>query len=139
MKVIRIQLTLSLLLLLLVSCKKENNVLEPNAKNLLGYWIHPEYNDSIVSYERSSQFVNDYGCAFFPKNEFIERKNSGWCGTPPIAYADYEGDWSLNDSIISIKTTYWGGEMIYKWKIISISNDNLIVKTISIDLLKGSD
>lgn len=58
---------------------------------------------------------------------FIERKNAGWCGTPPIAYADFNGSWAKNDSLIDITVDYWGGVANYHWKIISIDNNNLIL------------
>lgn len=73
-------------------------------------------------------------CFGFKENgEFTERKNAGWCGTPPISYADFDGNWTINDSIVEINVEYWGGMAYYKWKIISLHEQQMSLIQIEIN------
>jgi len=104
-------------------------------ENLIGNWIDPQYIDTTVTYTRSVKLEdNGYGFTFKKENKFLERKNAGWCGTPPISYADYEGTWALQDSIFDIHVGYWGGTMDYKWKLMSMDQHHLTLYTISAEL-----
>jgi hypothetical protein len=95
---------------------------------LLGNWINPIDQNGFWTYDKTENLLdNDYGLSFKSEQVFNERKNSGWCGTPPITYADYEGSWFQNDSIVNISVGYWGGEISYQWKIILIENDKLTI------------
>jgi hypothetical protein len=106
----------------LMACEKNNENAAANNDLLIGSWFNPHYNDSIVTYERSEGLVdNDYSFSINEDKTFIERKNSGWCGTPPISYADFDGTWSKNDSIIEITVDYWGGTAEYTWKIVLLN------------------
>jgi len=102
-----------LLLILLISvswsCSKDE--IEIDGNNLLiGLWNYSDYKDNSAVFTRSSEFADNHCYKFNSNGTLVERKNSGWCGTPPISYADYEGTWSLqNDTIITIKVDYWGG------------------------------
>ena len=110
----------------IIACEKTNENLAANPDPLIGSWFNPQYNDSIVSFERSEGLVdNEYSFSFNEDNTFIERKNVGWCGTPPISYADFDGTWTKNDSIIEITVAYWGGTAEYTWKILSIDEATL--------------
>jgi hypothetical protein len=116
--------------LLLVSC---NNDIEINESDLLiGNWINPVTNDTIYTFERSLKLQEDaYGLTFDASGKFTERTISGWCATPPVSYIDNEGEWSRNDSIISVSTIYWGGLVDYKWKVISVDKSILKIYKIS--------
>ena len=116
--------------LLLVSC---NNDIEINESDLLiGNWINPVVNDTIYIFERSLKLQEDaYGLTFDVSCKFTERTISGWCATPPVSYTDNEGEWSRNDSIISVSTIYWGGLVDYKWKVISVDKSILKIYKIS--------
>lgn len=106
----------------------QNELLSNYSENLLGYWISPVYSDAMITYSRANELKdNEYGFVLKPGNVFLERKNSGWCGTPPIIYGDFDGHWYQNDSILNIKVGYWGGKENYQWKIISIENDKLSI------------
>lgn len=127
--------TISILLLLslfvFVACD-DNNENNNSPALLTGYWVNPQITDSVTTYERSLKLKdNDYGMAFKSGGVFVERKNSGWCGTPPISYADYEGSWTENDSIINITVGYWGGLSNYRWKLIAVDDNALTVRLIS--------
>ena len=124
----KISLITLIISLFLIACEKEKDQINTDANLLIGSWINPQYNDSLVTYERFNSLKdNDYGFSIIYDSKFIERNNSGWCGTPPISYSDYEGNWTQNDSIIDITVGYWGGLVDYKWKIVSIDNNNLTI------------
>jgi hypothetical protein len=112
-----------------MACEKNNENEAANNNSLIGSWVNPQQNDFIVTYEKSEGLVdNEYGFSFNEDNIFIERKNAGWCGTPPISYADYNGTWTKDDSIIEISVAYWGGTADYIWKILSIDEVTLKIK-----------
>jgi len=120
------RLTILLFVFALLACEKNTENAAPENDHLIGSWFNPQNNDSIVTYERSGGLVeNDYGFSFKEDYTFIERKNAGWCGTPPISYADYNGTWSKKDSIIEITVGYWGGISDYTWKMVSVDETTL--------------
>ena len=117
---------------LFLACEKENNPELGDTISLIGYWVDPQINDSIFTFEKAEKLPdNDYGLAFKEGQEFLERKNSGWCGTPPISYSDYAGTWNLDGPIINITVGYWGRIVDYKWRIISIEKNKLIIYKIN--------
>lgn len=133
----KIYLLTMVLVLLTFGCKQSS---EPDIKvdenNLiLGYWVNPEYNNSgdIVSFSRADDFNQEYGFVFKSNLDFIERKNAGWCGTPPISYDNFDGDFELTDKTLKINVSYWGGKAYYQWEIISLDNKKLTIKKIKED------
>lgn len=125
------RLIILLFALSIIACEQNNENAAATTDHLIGSWFNPQYNDSIVTYDRSEGLVdNDYSFTFKEDKSFIERKNSGWCGTPPISYADFDGIWSKNDSIIEITVDYWGGTAEYTWKVLSIDDFTLKIKRI---------
>lgn len=118
---------LAIIILGFVACKKDNEA-KPQVGNnkLIGYWMNPVYADSTVSYGRVSGLkYNCYGIVFKADGTCIERKVDGWCGTPPVTYSDFNGTWTMADSVISIKVGYWGGVAGYTWKLKSVTADSL--------------
>jgi len=121
-------LVLLFTLLVLPACEKGNIPVINDSDNLLGCWINPVVVDTIWQYERSASFKEDEGGIYFKSgHEFVERMNSGWCGTPPITYANFDGTWTRNDSFLNITVGFWGGTVDYEWKIISVDNDKLMI------------
>lgn len=117
----------------LVSCESDNNLKSEDSDLLIGHWISPVYIDSLVQYSRAEALhENDFGISFNPGNSLIERQNAGWCGTPPISFANYKGIWSKNGDIIDISVDFWGGKANHKWKVIDID-----AKTITIYSVKS--
>lgn len=96
------------------SCEKEKISLE--ADHLLpGIWTFTEYHENIMVFTRSSELINEHCYSFRDDGTLTERKNSGWCGTPPISYANFAGTWQIvNDTLINIEVGYWGGITSYK-------------------------
>lgn len=123
-----INLFLFLTIAIFVSCDSDNSFDLSNSNKIIGNWINPVAVDTLTRYERSDSLrSNDYGFSIKEGQKFIERKNAGWCGTPPISYADFDGTWTMNDSTISITVDYWGGVASYEWKLIDIDNKYLTI------------
>ncbi|MFZ4546784.1 MAG: hypothetical protein ACOYN4_05090 [Bacteroidales bacterium] len=114
--------------LLLLSCKKDEHPIHQVNTGLTGIWVDPQYTDTLVAFARASSLAqNEYAMCFNADNTCIERKNNGWCGTPPITTADYSGNWTGNDSIVHISVGYWGGTVEYIWKVVSLDYNNLVI------------
>lgn len=129
MRIARIILFVLTCQVLMPSCKKDEVKLNLSEGNLTGNWINPDYQDSLIVLEKSVSLKSDeYGISFKADSTLVERKNSGDCGTPPIVYGDFNGRWSVKDSAILIHVGYWGGTAFYRWKIISVTGEKLIVK-----------
>ena len=70
-----------------------------------------------------------YGFIIGKDGSFIERKNAGWCGTPPITYKNFEGTWeAVSDSLLEITVGYWGGTINYQMRIVNVDNEMLRIR-----------
>ncbi len=124
-------------LLLLAACEKE--IMEADAMGanagIVGTWVDNGYEEDVTMFERSETLdASKYGFILGGDGSFVERKNSGWCGTPPIAYADYEGTWeALSDSLLEVTVGYWGGVMTYQMRIITLESDQLKIRYLYAD------
>lgn len=119
---------LGLICIAIISCEKDKDPVTNQSDFLVGYWANPENIDTLVKYTRSTELEeDDYGFGFKAGGTFVERKNAGWCGTPPITYGDFEGTWIRNGSLINITVGYWGGTAEYRWKIIEIDDNRLMI------------
>jgi hypothetical protein len=117
----------------LFSCKKDDNQTNIGNHKIVGTWINPQYNDTLVTYYRAGNLKeNELGFTFKTDNTCVARQNSGWCGTPPITTADYEGTWTSTDSTVNVNVGYWGGTIDYTWKIISVDDKKLTIATIKV-------
>jgi len=135
MKTIAIALLLSLVL---VSCQKLADPVESGTSDLIGSWIDPQYSDTVITYSRAEHLAeNQYGITFQSENQLIERQNSGFCGTPPIVTADYQGTWTSHDSIVNISVGFWGGTIDRSWRIISLDNHKLVISEIKSEYHTG--
>jgi len=131
------KLCLLFILVFFLACEKEN----PEVKNLgentsiIGTWVDmadPLYSpeEGHTRLERSEELDPDhYGFTFHGDGSFTERKNSGWCGTPPITYGNFEGTWEpLSDTLLDITVAYWGGILTYQMHIVSLEGDELKIR-----------
>ena len=121
-----------LVLVLMFSCEKdlmETEALGSNA-GIMGTWIEQEYEDDVLWLDRSENLdPAKYGFTINDDGTFIERKNAGWCGTPPIYYDNFDGTWeAVSDSLLEITVGYWGGTMTYQIRIVSLDKDNLAIR-----------
>jgi hypothetical protein len=114
-------------ILIFISCKKNELRIDP--ENLLpGIWNYSGYQDNVSIFTRSNELIDNHGYNFSKDGTFIERENTGWCGTPPIIYDDYDGIWSqVNDTLIKVNVGYWGGQTKYSLDIESITETYLKV------------
>jgi hypothetical protein len=123
-------LLIILFVLLFTSCKKDETNFDSN-NPLLGIWNVSEYVGNATVYNRSTAFINEYGYEFKSGGTLIERQNAGWCGTPPITYADYAGTWSvINDTLIQVEVAYWGGISSYQLDIELVDAEHLVAALI---------
>ena len=127
---------LVVLFLAMVGCEKSD--VATNNHNIVGCWINPVYMDNvegklIYHYERSKKLTdNSGGIKFLYDGTLINRANAGWCGTPPITYSNFSGNWQIQENgDIVIDATYWGGMSHVVWKIIGITNKILTIEVLS--------
>jgi hypothetical protein len=124
--------------LLILACKDEG--ISPDLtnlegqENLIGVWEYNSYEqltDSTYAevYQRVDRIADDEaGITFKNNGVFLSKQNSGWCGTPPISYAEYNGKFNIeSESVINIDSKYWGGRMSYKVKVLELTNGSLKV------------
>jgi hypothetical protein len=117
---------LFLSVVLLSSCESDQNLSNPLTEKLIGYWVNPVSTDTLITYTKASFLINDeYGFQFVEDHYFMERRNAGWCGTPPVVYADFDGNWTIKDSIISVTLNHTEGLIYYEWQVISVDQNNL--------------
>lgn len=115
-------------IVLLTSCENDIDLKSDEAELIIGHWISPVYIDTLVQYTRAEGLnENDYGISFNPGNSLVERQNAGWCGTPPISFANYNGTWSKTGDIIDITVDFWGGKVYNKWKVIANDQKTLTI------------
>ncbi|MBT3421589.1 MAG: hypothetical protein HN921_12855 [Bacteroidetes bacterium] len=126
--------TLCIFSILLASCSKKDLLigLDPALnESIEGSWMHAYYSDSLQILSASNKLKNDaYGFTFETNGTFKENKNAGGCGTPPITYKMYDGKWKrTSDSVFTIDTEFWGGEISFELRVISISPDTIKIHT----------
>jgi hypothetical protein len=119
-----------ILTFILLSCTKDKIEIDPD-NLILGVWNYSEYIDNTQVYTRGNEFSDNPGYKFNSDGTLMERKNAGWCGTPPITYSDYRGKWTiLNDTLIRVEVGYWGGTATYDLDVESVNSDYLKVLAI---------
>jgi len=126
-------ITICTLFFILIGCSKDNIQIDPD-NLLIGVWNYSDFYNNDNIYIRNNEFVDNHCYKFNSDGTMTERKNSGWCGTPPITYADYSGTWNIiNDTLIQISVGYWGGTAQYKLDIQSVDSNSLKVSYVSED------
>ena len=134
MKNIKTFLTLLILLAVFISCDDSSTITNPNltasSKLLYGTWVYSSFDEYITTLKRTTNLdSSNYGFIFYENGSFLERKNSGWCGTPPISYSNYDGKWeTAGKNFINIEVNFWGGVTNYRIEVISVSNNELKIK-----------
>ena len=115
-----------LIALLLFNCQSDNEI-EINSENLLiRNWVNPNYDNETITYQRAANLQeNASGVSFQKKSIFIQR-TSGWCGTPPLTFYDEKGTWKTEETLILITNEYFPSN--FNWRIVSLDNNQLIVK-----------
>lgn len=105
-------------------------IIQPGESALLyGTWNETENNEGVILLYKSAGFSECYGFTIRPDGSFTEHKNSGWCGTPPVLYGEYEGTWKKTGlNRIRINVGYWGGIEEYEMEYSFTATGNLSVK-----------
>ena len=126
------QLVLFIVVLLLVSCEKDAMELDALGSNvgIVGTWVEDGYSgDTLWLYRSGELDLEKYGFSINDDGTFLERKNAGFCATPPISYDNFEGNWgAVSDSLLDITVAYWGGMMTYQIRIVSLDAEELAIK-----------
>src|ERR1019366_2314318 len=97
------------------------------ADKLIGVWIHKGF-VNLVQFSIKANELEKKGSGMELKQNgmAVIRGMAGGCGTPPIAYSNYEGSWSISkDSILTLNYKNWEGHIEQKIQIISIDSDTL--------------
>jgi hypothetical protein len=110
-------------------------------KGIIGTWVElPALEGNWTNEEgrtlerRSELHAESYGFTISENGDFLERKNAGWCGTPPITYDNFEGSWeALSDSLLQITVGYWGGVINYQMRIMDLQDELLLIRYLSVD------
>ncbi len=90
-------------------------------RNYYGYWVSEAWTDSSQIFREALNLNEEtYGFGILPGGKFVEKKNIGFCGTPPVVYGLYEGRWEENpEGNLFIETQFWGGEQSFEIKILN--------------------
>ena len=122
---------------LLTACESDMAELEALGSNsgIVGTWVEDAYMGDTLLFQRARQLDEvKYGFIIGDDGTFLERKNAGWCATPPITYENFEGAWeAVSDSLLDIKVAYWGGMMTFQIRIISLDEEKLVIKYLYTD------
>lgn len=111
------------------SCKKveeSNDIALPN--HLQGTWVYTNIENTIqVMHKSDSLLTNRYGFTVLPNGKFIERKNSGLCGSGgEYIYKDYEGEWRHPELFLyHVKVEHLEGILEYDMIIDYLHKDSL--------------
>ncbi|TBN02731.1 hypothetical protein EYD45_11440 [Hyunsoonleella flava] len=106
-------------------CEPNDEGLKDSDNLLIGHWAEPEYTDQNVTFSRVNKLpAEGYGISFKTKNDFVER-SSGWCGTPPLSFSDYQGKWELMEDVITITQDHFPNN--YGWRIVSLTENELVL------------
>ncbi len=128
MKTINMIISIFLLFTILSFNKSENTI----NQNLIGVWVYESHQDKKMKLKKRFKFKrNQFGVEFKKNGKLIRRQNVGWCGTPPITYGNVDGTWKANnDSLVTIKYEYWGGESEEDWKILYVDKKELKINLV---------
>ncbi len=108
-------------------------------KNILGHWSYDGVDkNEIIQYKSKTSFTKSKrGIAFLNDGKLIVRQNAGWCGTPPVSYRNFDGEWKwIDENHVALKYAFWGGTILEEWEIVSVDNGNLSIKRNKHETLK---
>ena len=107
-----------------------SNIMEQEIDNdLFGSWVYSHYENNMIHYLKKDDFTDDKpGVAFFEDGNLLKRQNFGWCGTPPISYANRKGSWIQEDSMITMVYFNWEGKKKEKWYLVDLNEKELVLR-----------
>lgn len=108
-----------------MKCESNEEGLKDSDNMLIGHWAEPEYSENNISLNRVNKLPEAaYGISFKAKDDFVER-SSGWCGTPPLSFSDYNGTWELTEDVIAITQDHFPNH--YAWRIVELTESKLVL------------
>lgn len=116
----------TIIIIVIFSCSKAPN--EPTADyEIYGAWVEAGIDSNLSVFHKSLGLDSTkMGWIFYDDGKLIERNNAGWCGTPPIFYKNYEGNWKFeSNNTIKITVGYWGGIRNYSFRIVSLDSKEM--------------
>ena len=104
------KLIILLFMLSFIGCK-EKQIVDPD-NLLLGTWVNVGYKSqngvTLITYQRNSNLDNqNSGYIFYNSGKITDRSVVGRCGTPPLSYSDFEGNWTFDNNIVTISVVDW--------------------------------
>jgi hypothetical protein len=119
---------LVLVLVATIGCSQDETIPIDESNKLIGHWINPVYTDAEIQLTRARSLKSDaYGMSFLAESQCVER-SSGWCGTPPLTFSDFEGSWTKTDSVLIVTINNGIGLQDVKWKIKTLDDKTLIME-----------
>lgn len=99
---------------------------------LFGHWERVESGIDGMVYKKVKELpTGNHGFTIRKNGEFRENANAGWCGTPPIHYEQYDGQWEeLTEQELAIEVGFWGGTHQYVMRLLAFEGDVLRIETI---------
>jgi hypothetical protein len=118
-------LRLTAICFFIISC--QDNPVEKTNTDIYGTWVFKEYSNDEIVMTKANELQNDNsGFVFNTNGTMIERKNAGWCGTPPISYSNFNGNWeTTTNNLLQVNVAYWGGTERYNIKTTYIDGNTL--------------
>lgn len=105
---------------------------------VVGTWVQTGYGDKTYTYERAQKLDrNQPGLTLKADGTLIKRQNAGWCGTPPITYANNAGHWQQKeDGTLNLEYSFWGGTGILKLDLVEINETQMRAKVLEYETVK---
>ncbi|GLB52570.1 hypothetical protein NBRC110019_16100 [Neptunitalea chrysea] len=101
----------------------------PKIENIIiGSWKYEYHGKDSITLTKVKHLKNNTpGIIFKSDGTLIKRQNIGWCGTPPITYGNFSGEWTkTSDVTLVISHTYWDGTIHKNWMLKNASDKRLL-------------
>lgn len=101
-----------------------------SSASLIGVWVLEDNEaDGIQVFARAASLTGSHLGYEFSEHGGLMVHKPGWCGTPPIAWVNYEGLWDLvDDQLLDIRHAGPGSPQGYQLEIISLSQRRFVCR-----------
>ncbi len=108
----------------------ENDILTLEAGEFpLGSWTVSDWQENGFTLERADPLPeNTMGYVFRRNGKLVNRTYSGWCATPPVVMADFDGKWRLQGEVLILEMRFWGGTIFEEWKILGSDPQSVTIE-----------